>query len=778
MSDDPRLDRLLAKRAAAAAQPAETDKEDDPRLARLLAKRAAAAAPQDNGIPDVPDFVKYNAAEPAPSFVSYQPRPSGGDKFFPGSTLTRGQADEYNKRMQELATPTGALKHFGGDIAASALNMLAGPEAGAAEAGAPFAAKAAMAAKNALKAGAHGAATGAANAAAEGSDVGQGAAGGALIEAGVGPVARVASSVGKSLGSSADKMLTHVFMSPQQREKYAVKHGSDALETLGREARDVGLFKSPTLLGNFRPANAARVASNAERISDNLHGQMQGFEDNLVAGGVNPNVDVAPVVKQLREQAAQIEKNFGTQNNADAKFLQAQADDIESKAVAATKKYREPVQQSLEGVDTAAKPAQKGFGFRDHAETQPIRFPSTEPDAQTAMSLPRAEKPEPWKPGDIRNASQAALPLERSGQVPMKLDEQGQAGFAFENPSQKRQAVSGGSEEAPLFPGEQPRADVNVTRQPRDRREETVHTVYEPKGKREVKEVIPGRPAETTPRERLPQPETSASQQHLDLATQKELPLPPRSIAAPWQPGDLSANAEQQAFSGMDQPIRDQLRVPGTAQNAQVELPLPAQVPERDVPTGELHVPFDQAMRSNRALGKRINWSKNPFVPQPSYVQDMGEKFIYGGTKDAAEKALDNAVAGGNVQKAALDTYRKQRKDLHTSLTALEPALRTAEKQDKIGPSLAGMIAGHVVGGAPGAVVGAIAKQSNGSTAAAASRATRMFGGAFSGAGNVLHEIAQAGGQIAGNTAPEETVKDRNERMSSNLKKRLEGEVE
>src|SRR6185312_3147596 len=76
------------------------------------------------------------------------------------------------------------------------------------------------------------------------------------------------------------------------------QHGLDSLRELGENARDAGLFKG------WRPTTAGKVANNANKVMSESSGKITGFEDDLAKQGINPDVDIRPVVSELRAGSA------------------------------------------------------------------------------------------------------------------------------------------------------------------------------------------------------------------------------------------------------------------------------------------------------------------------------------------------------------------------------------------------------------------------------------------------------------------------------------------
>lgn len=105
---------------------------------------------------------------------------------------------------------------------------------------------------------------------------------------------------------AADELMTHTFMSAPQRSALRAAKGPDALSKLGKDAQDAGLFKARNLWDRmpFVPVSANRVADNAARVQAESGKAIEDFEDALRAKGVNPDVNVAPIADELRNQGA------------------------------------------------------------------------------------------------------------------------------------------------------------------------------------------------------------------------------------------------------------------------------------------------------------------------------------------------------------------------------------------------------------------------------------------------------------------------------------------
>jgi hypothetical protein len=214
---------------------------------------------------------------------------------------------------------------------------------------------------------------------------------------------------GKALMDSANKLRTHIFMTPAQRAAYkAAKGGDEALAKLGADARKAGLFK-----GGIGPATAKRVEANADRVMAESGGNIGSFEDDLVSGGVNPDVDVRPIGENLRTGA-----EFLDQRGTAATPAQAEAFRREASAVQPTetrKMFRpeglEGEQMSLPGVPEAPTPApapppmpteQVPLDFESNQMSLPLDAPRPAPPAPPA--------PAPAPPPAPRTPAQAELP--------------------------------------------------------------------------------------------------------------------------------------------------------------------------------------------------------------------------------------------------------------------------------------------------------------------------------------------------------------------------------
>ena len=154
----------------------------------------------------------------------------------------------------------------------------------------------------------------------------EGAAVGGLTAGALHGAAQGLQSIAKGAKPLADRLMTQVFMQPEQRAALQARKGPEALEQLGADAREAGLFKRQSWLDYFRPVTARRVANNAARVMEESGQGIKDFESNLTASGVNPEVKVKPITDKLRSAATDIENVPDLDAGKTAKTFRKQAE--------------------------------------------------------------------------------------------------------------------------------------------------------------------------------------------------------------------------------------------------------------------------------------------------------------------------------------------------------------------------------------------------------------------------------------------------------------------
>lgn len=157
----------------------------------------------------------------------------------------------------------------------------------------------------------------------------EGAVAGGLTGAALGAGGEGAGALASGLKKKAAEMTSHIFMTPAQRAALnAAKGSTEASGELGQAVRDAGLVKPRGWLDYLRPPTAGRVAENAEKKLATAGAGIGRFEDSIVKSGVNPDVDVAPLVDDLTQMSHESSNRLPLGAEKDAQVAADQADRI------------------------------------------------------------------------------------------------------------------------------------------------------------------------------------------------------------------------------------------------------------------------------------------------------------------------------------------------------------------------------------------------------------------------------------------------------------------
>lgn len=527
----------------------------------------------------------------------------------------------------------------------------------------------------------------------------------------------------------ANRLLTQVFMQPEQRAALQARKGPDALSELGADARAAGLFKPESWLDYFRPATARRVANNAARVMEESGTGIKKFEQNLDEAGINPDVDVRPVAQSLREQAAQIERVPDLDASRTAKTFRKQADMLDQpSAEVVTGKverppaipdwYKQPV------VQTPAKPTPQQlevfaqqpdvpaqFPMRPALEGEQLSFatPRTMPDQQLSLDLSRPQPPKP-------PAQQLQMDLPRQmpdQQLALDLGPT-QGGLGFDQTRINRsQPIDLGTRQESLFFGTEPvRPPAGFPEAPAPAPAKTPQQLDI--GPQQTSFSMPRQPA--PPRTAAPIPAQQLRLPEHQLSMRLPEPSAKPVVEQPWKP--QGSEGEQQAL-----PLTNPNRGPQPEMSTPLN-PAQAQIARE-------FMPLNEAMATKRFMADRVNWQKRPNAKPESYGNESARKAVWGGMKDQIRSALENDP---NVDKSALLEYFKNNERFSTAAAAYDPALRLAERQAQGGFGLTDLATAAAVGGGPTGGLAAMASRAGTGMAPATAATAVRAGGAVSGA--------------------------------------------
>lgn len=613
---------------------------------------------------------------------------------------------------------------------------------------------------------------------------------------------------GQVLKNKGNELVPHIFMSFPQRALMKAQRGVDSMSQFGSDVREAGLLKPRGFIDMLSQPSARRVAENAEIVKGNAGKAIGELEDKFTAAGANPDVQVNHIADELRGKASKIDSKvhaYGKDADADAYRREADAllpteqvnvsGKVERPPAIPTwkthdelKTLRGPAQQSIADVDNAARAEKPRLPIVDRPATQTsLDLQGASPEPQMSLAnMERSPKPEAWKPGAGPAGEQTKLPLERSGQRELPLDERGQAGLDFDQSGPVKYSLPSQGEDLQLSldAGAEPLVNADV----RPGLPEMRAVQNFKNGPQSVLKREPV-PPQYTPRPGVTQPApTGPTQLGMDLGTQRELAGTERAPSeVPWRPAG-AAHVEQLDIPEARTQLGEQTRVPFTSKDAvQQEFPLErvrigreGEVLSADA-KGELStglpvasaettkdMPLDHAIATKRWLADQINWGKNPNTSR-TFAQDAAQKVVHAGLKDQIIDTLEREVAGGHVSPAELEAYKQANKNYGVAAQSLDPALRMAERHGQMGIGLKDYVAGALVGGGPASGAAALAHKV---------ASSRLAGGASNTlyrSGQVMSGLAKPV-SLSGRTVPQESLRERNERMSESLKRRLDGE--
>ncbi len=637
----------------------------------------------------------------------------------------------------------------------------------------------------------------------------EGAGSGALMGAALHGMGEGATDTAKNAINSSNRLITQTFMTPAQRAVYKQNHGLDALRKLGSDARDAGLFK-----GGIFPARAATVAKNASNVMTKAGGEITGFEDDLSKQGINPDIDIRPVVDELRSGARDYASTPALGAEQLSKPLNKQADLLELPestsvpgkiekppalpdwSLSTTNKPKagaaiQPVQESLPGTELPAIAADRPKPLPPVAEQLEFATPRAMPSKQVELNLPPrsrlAYSPEPTQlqmdlprqqpgrqtdlglepmqaelrlppaearknygqPGaaaqpqsfaqDVFSAAgnpatgkfrdrrayisevykqlvnegkldgvtldgfkKQLLDAQKAGDIELtRADLVGamdpdmvrnsktsldNSDFHFVNLDGRRPAApatpqdvkSGGAIQEPLFAGTDP-----------------VRPPAAPAPKSDAQQLamlLPDRqvplPLEGGGRPNAFRPEARPAEQ-LNLPVQEALPLPapaPKSAPEPaWQPGALEGQQKS-----LDSQYIDVARGP------QPELSTP--LPDAAAQISRENLPFNEAAKLKRLLGKQIDWQNNPRTQQSG--NDLGTDQARKLTWKGVAQQIDKALSGDSrIDPKKLAGYNQAKKDFSVSATAFDPSVKMMEREGEVGLGARDLMAGAAFGG-------------------------------------------------------------------------------
>lgn len=457
------------------------------------------------------------------------------------------------------------------------------------------------------------------------------AAGGTLLGEGAG-------AARQAFKDSEHRLMTQTFLTAPQRGALKAAKGNDALTKLGADAEAAGLFKNRNWMDYLRPADAARVAENAENVMKVTAGPRIGqFEDDLVKTGTDPFVDYKPISDSLRGDAAEAAQRSTLSAAKNASAMNRQADVLTPNEDVKRWLPREmsAEQQSLPLAAPEPIPAAKQAGVYGLPDSPPPVVTPPEPQ----MSFPGMEREE----------LQMSLPGTEA--VP-------QTSAQFGSNIDVTNNLPAQTELADKTLG----SKVNVT----------------PPGQQNV---LANDPAWDKAIEPPPVPVPAAPQQlAADLGTQGEL-FPgskPQGIAQtsqePWTPGDLRGVQEPIPLGMSTQPERSEV--------------LSRPRPGRN---------FSEAVKDKRALAEEINWNKSKQAGE--YGEEAAAKGAWSQLKEQMDKSLEGGIARGEIDPAAVQQYRKDNKDFATAATAFDPAMRMAERNGTASMGVGDLITANAFGG-------------------------------------------------------------------------------
>jgi hypothetical protein len=160
---------------------------------------------------------------------------------------------------------------------------------------------------------------------------------------------------------------------------------------------------------------------------------------------------------------------------------------------------------------------------------------------------------------------------------------------------------------------------------------------------------------------------------------------------------------------------------------------LEAQQPQQPYTPVRQALPFSEASKLKRLLGKQINWDKNPRAQQVAQGTEEARKLTWKGVTQQIDKALG---ADPRIDPAKLANYGTAKKDFSVSATAFDPAVSMMEREGETGLGARDLMAATAFGGG-NPLVGGLASMANknmaGMVPAIASNKLRQYAGTISG---------------------------------------------